>query len=128
MMFNFVDTCIFFDRKGHPIDLNEYCELLDRGMEYSRVGHSYIKHIQVSTVWLGLDSSLGYGPPIIFETMLFPTRKRYPVARHMWNLFEMQWRYSTERMAQENHIRICNILRSPDGIRRLWEKSSLEYL
>lgn len=25
----------------------------------------------VSTVWLGLDHSFGYGPPLIFETMVF---------------------------------------------------------
>jgi len=28
----------------------------------------------VSTVWLGLNHSYGDGPPLIFETMVFPSR------------------------------------------------------
>lgn len=27
----------------------------------------------ISTVWLGLDHSFGDGPPLIFETMVFPS-------------------------------------------------------
>jgi hypothetical protein len=30
-----------------------------------------VKGVHVSTVFLGLDHSFGYGPPILFETMIF---------------------------------------------------------
>lgn len=29
----------------------------------------------VSTIWLGLDHNAGEGPPLIFETMVFPSEK-----------------------------------------------------
>lgn len=53
----------------------------------------------VSTVWLGLDHSFGEdGPPLIFETMVFPKKG-------IWVDVDME-RYSTEEEAVQGHQRM----------------------
>lgn len=53
----------------------------------------------VSTVWLGLDHNYGDGPPLIFETMVFPGAG---------NMDELDMRrYSTEEQALAGHEEIC---------------------
>lgn len=54
---------------------------------------------RVSTVFLGLDHSFFGGPPLIFETMVFPPGWMF--WRH-WGSMDMN-RYSTEAQAQEGH-------------------------
>jgi hypothetical protein len=51
----------------------------------------------VSTVFLGLDHSYGAGPPMLFETMIFPSEKNF---REEW--FE---RCSTYAQAERQHQR-----------------------
>src|SRR5437868_3160304 len=52
----------------------------------------------VSTVWLGLDHSFGGGPPMIFETMVFPKRGDYS---------ELDCeRWATEEEARAGHRRL----------------------
>lgn len=48
----------------------------------------------VSTVWLGLDHNWGKGPPLIFETMVFPQRRSGEYCE----------RYSTEEAAVAGHM------------------------
>lgn len=53
----------------------------------------------VSTVWFGLNHSFGSGPPLIFETMVFPGEG---------DLSELDCdRYSTEAEAIAGHARLC---------------------
>lgn len=53
----------------------------------------------VSTVWLGLDHRFGpEGPPLIFETMVFPSKGDYED-------LDME-RYSTEAEAHAGHARM----------------------
>lgn len=51
---------------------------LHRDWSYKRVARTTVMDAahpdtvwEVSTVWLWLDHSFGYGPPLIFETMVF---------------------------------------------------------
>ena len=63
----------YYDKDGSPItDVLAWAEKFeDRG--YKRVAHTTLPDgKQVSTVWLGLDHGWGTGPPLIFETMVFP--------------------------------------------------------
>lgn len=68
---------MWYDRNGVPISTGEWAALnLDR--EYSQIARTTIMDgsnpslvWEVSTVWLGLDHSFGFGPPAIFETMVF---------------------------------------------------------
>ena len=49
----------------------------------------------VSTVWLGLDHQFGDGPPLIFETMVFPSNEDFGDLDSR--------RYSTEQEAVAGH-------------------------
>ena len=52
---------------------------------------------RVSTVFLGIDHSFGEGPPLLFETMMFP--------KEGYNELDMD-RYSTYEEAEEGHKRM----------------------
>lgn len=84
-----------FDRKGKPIDTEEWGRL-SADLEYKVVARSTLQGgLAVSTVWLGLDHAHGHGPPVIFETMVFPS----------WNnMSELDChRYHTEDEAFAGH-------------------------
>ena len=55
--------------------------------------------IRVSTVFLGLDYSFGYGPPLLFETMVFGGEHDRDMDR-----------YSTWEEAEQGHKRMCDIV------------------
>lgn len=54
----------------------------------------------VSTVWLGLNHRFEDGPPLIFETMVFPQQNN-------WGEEDME-RYSTLEEAKEGHERMVD--------------------
>lgn len=63
----------WYDREGNPIpDLLTWGRMLE-DREYQRVASTKLDNGKwVSTVWLGLDHSFGFGDgPLIFETMVF---------------------------------------------------------
>lgn len=64
-----------FDRQGAPLELMEWARLFEDA-QYKRVAETTLQDGKyVSTVWLGLDHRFGGdGLPLIFETMVFPTR------------------------------------------------------
>jgi hypothetical protein len=78
-----------YDKEGNPLPWNEWVALRENLPDGN----------WVSTVWLGLDYSFsGEGPPIIFETRVFP-------ARDNWRELYMD-RYSTPEEAEEGHQRM----------------------
>ena len=59
-----------YDFDGNEIPYEEWVELFfhsDRHVACSAVGD----HVEVSTVFMGLDYSFGTGTPLIYETMIF---------------------------------------------------------
>ena len=72
---------MYYDRQGKPITLAEWCYANTYEPESRTVGRDHLPNgYFVSTVWLGLDHSMGVAakafglpsqPPIIFETMVF---------------------------------------------------------
>jgi hypothetical protein len=68
--------------------------------DYKRVAATTLPNGRwVSTVWLGFDYSFGDGPPLIFETMVFPSER---------DMGELDCeRYSTEEAAKKGHERMC---------------------
>jgi hypothetical protein len=72
----------------------EWYEKADR-----RVANDMKQDIQVSTVFLGLDSSFGRGLPILFETMVFGGEYD-----------ERSERYSTWEEAEQGHKRMCELV------------------
>ena len=96
----------YYDREGKPIDVNGWAYL--HGIDdYRRVAEDTIGSYWVSTVWLGIDHSWGEGPPLIFETMVFPVADGEP---HLMDI-DCE-RYTTENEAIEGHARFVTLLRA----------------
>ena len=91
----------FYDRQGNPIIGSKVWALLFEDMDYRRVAETTLPSGKwVSTVWMGIDHRFtGDGPPLIFETMVFPSEDN-PSDQDME-------RYSTEEQALEGHERMC---------------------
>lgn len=64
-----VSVGLFYDEDGNPVELREWCRR-DRAERFHLI--TQLGRRRVSTVHLGLDHSWGVGPPLIFETMVFP--------------------------------------------------------
>src|SRR5215472_8391252 len=93
---------LWFDRQGQPIDIAVYGELHgDR--DYVWVAQDEVRGYRVSTVWLGMNHNLsGEGPPVIFETMIFPPRDEHALEGEEWDEMFMA-RYCTEEEALAGH-------------------------
>jgi hypothetical protein len=89
-----------YDRQGNPLTLMEWARRLEASPDQRHVAETTLPNGRwVSTVWLGLDHSFGSGPPLIFETMVFPSKDE------MGDL-DCE-RYSTEAEALAGHQRLC---------------------
>lgn len=88
----------YYNRKGDPITLLEWSESYQSDQQ--RVAEDNVGPWWVSTVWLGLNHQYGDGPPLIFETMIFP--KNGDDINYDGHYSE---RYSTEAEAIEGHKR-----------------------
>jgi len=98
----------YYNRQGEPITMGEWASLLEAGRDegkqtYSCVVSTQLRNVVVSTVWLGLNHSFGSGRPLIFETMVFRTR-RIGKKREVVDWAELASnRYSTESEARAGH-------------------------
>jgi hypothetical protein len=93
----------WFDRKGQPIEMMEWARKFE-DRDYQVVAVHCVRGWMVSTVWLGLDHSLNpfrTGPPVIFETMIFPPADEAGGEDDE----DYQERYATEEAAQAGHDR-----------------------
>ena len=103
----YVDRSMFYDRTGQPINVEQWGQLRELGVDpdgrygknaYVRVGQDVIGEVEVSTVWLGMDHGFGFGrdadeyKPVIFETMIFGGKYS-----------DWQRRYCTEWEAIKGH-------------------------
>jgi hypothetical protein len=82
------------DKNGEPVlckDLMSWAKFMSSVDRYSI--QDLKDGVGVSTVFLGLDHNFkGYGPPILYETMIFGGR-----------FDQKQWRYATRAEAMEGH-------------------------
>lgn len=102
----------YYDRDGKPLTMMQWAQMLEkRGDEnYKRVAETVLPDGKwVSTVWLGLDHQFGDGPPLIFETMVFPSRGEF-------GDLDCQ-RYSTEAEALAGHAQMVEKWSKPEGER-----------
>lgn len=74
------------------------------GDDIKRVARTQIGDVTVSTVFLGLDHSLGYGPAVLFETMIFGGKND-----------DFTDRCSTWRQAEKMHEDACAKVRGTNG-------------
>jgi hypothetical protein len=89
----------YYDRQGNPLTLMEWASMFETRGDQKRVAETTLPNGRwVSTVWLGLDHSFGGGPPLIFETMVFPSQG---------DMGDLDGdRYSTEAEALAGHARL----------------------
>lgn len=85
-----------YGKDGSSLDLMEWAKKCE-DMEYKRVSETTLPNgTWISTVWLGLDHRFGGdGPPLIFETMTFPSTTNF-------DELDME-RYSTIAEAKVGH-------------------------
>ncbi len=59
-----------------PATLHEWAQWRDTAQEKRRVDQTTLPSGKwISTVFLGIDLSFGEGPPLYFETMVFPNER-----------------------------------------------------
>lgn len=94
----------YYDIDGTPIsDTLTWGRLMETRREDGsfRIGDTTLADgTWISTVWLGLDHRWGMGPPLIFETMVFPKAERSELA----DAADLDMtRYSTLAQAKAGH-------------------------
>ena len=94
---------LYYDRQGREIDMMKWATLVG-DTEYKRVRQTTVGDICISTVWLGLNHSLG-GPPMIFESMIFGDP--YDT---------LCWRYPAESLAILGHQRLVEAVRGKENL------------
>jgi hypothetical protein len=99
------DPGLYYDRQGKPLDMMGWA-LKHADFDYTVVAQHWVRGWMVSTVWLGIDHNLNpfsKGPPVIFETMIFPPGDEAGDGS-VWS-GEYQERYAAEEAAQAGHDR-----------------------
>ena len=92
---------MYYDRKSQPIDLMTWAAKVE-DREYAVIAQHWIRGWMVSTVWMGLNHNfLRDGPPVIFETMVFPPGDESDDGGMHSESY--QDRYATEEAAQAGH-------------------------
>ena len=95
----------YYDKHLEPVTLMAWAYLMDDA-SYKRVAETTLPNGQwVSTVWVGLDHQFGEGPPLIFESMVFPNTTEF-------SELDVQ-RYHTEAEALAGHAALCEKWKSP---------------
>ena len=93
----------FYDRESKPIADAEEWNRKIADPEYRRVASTVLPDGKwVSTLWVGLNYLPGRGPPLIFETMVFPSTDSSSGDDLACE------RYSTEKQALEGHKRLVD--------------------
>ena len=78
------------DGSTRPLPAGQYPK-----RDHKRVAEATVNSMWISTVFLGLDHSYLSGPPILFETMVFPSKGDYGDL--------LCWRYRTKAAAEAGH-------------------------
>jgi hypothetical protein len=112
----------YYRRDGTPYQ-NRPDAVLEWGRDFENFKERIVKQQTlwwggwISTVWLGLNHRFGLGPPLIFETMVFPPKLTMrPIGIDGFKIV-IPWikrgysdldcdRYSTEAEAREGHKRM----------------------
>ena len=90
---------ILKDKKTEEVDLMTWAtwfETAERHVAKEKVGE-----VTVSTIFLGIGHSFGYGPPLLFETMVFGGQ-----------LDQEMERYTTYNEAESGHKKMVERVKS----------------
>ena len=111
---------LYYDLNGNPVPQHEWARIVEARSkarkgggdstpesDAARIGSDYVGGLWISTTWLGLDHQFGNGPPLIFETMVFPAENGKVTD---WGEVFCD-RYSTREQALAGHQRVVEALR-----------------
>ncbi len=108
----------WYNRQGDQIKFSEWHRLNTENPDYKIVKQTEIGPFWVSTVLLGIDHGMGYGRPLIFETLPFwkePDQWSTILQRKVRESFDsMMQRYSTLAEAEIGHELVC------EEVRQMW--------
>lgn len=90
---------VFYDRRGSPISVSEFEEAFE-DIDKVVLDRTFAGDLEISTVWTGVDLSLGERTPKIFETSIFRVG---PLGR--CGFVDVAERYATEAQARDGHKR-----------------------
>lgn len=113
------DPPMHYDKHGEPISLRVWAELCE-DREYARVAETWIGKVRISTVWLGINHNFLWGPPMVFETMVFDHNQEYDDHRGNRVAPDIEMtRYTTLEAAQRGHEDMVSVIAtlSPDESR-----------
>lgn len=90
------------DKKGEPVECRTLGEWSRAFKRYTPIARTLTRGLTVSTVFLGVDGSFGFGEPQLFETMVFR------IADGKWfdydyHHYRYPMRYSTRSAALAGH-------------------------
>ena len=99
-MSNYASRIGWYDREGQLLDDYDDIEQKLKCRTYKVVRQTKLRGGKklVSTVWLGCNHNYSDGPPLIFETMVFPVGSYYDLDCR---------RYATEAEARAGHALLC---------------------
>lgn len=91
----------YFDRQGKSINIDTWGDLT-YDPKYKFIKKTELPDGKiVSTVWLGINHNYDEGAPLIFETMVFKSKKDFEAVDDFCE------RYSTEEEALKGHEEAC---------------------
>ncbi len=104
---------LYYDMQGKPMTTEQWVAAFEN-IESRKIGNYNGRFVHVSTVWLGLDHSFGFGgPPVIFESMAFP--KHHLFGGRCGELDQV--RYCTLAQAKAGHL---DMVEKWGGLRGFW--------
>jgi hypothetical protein len=100
---------MYLDRCGNEITMGRWMDLRGGDDSYKRIALTVVGSWHVSTVWTGHNLSVGFGPPLVFETMVFENAESnsagglFPSFVYHESRDWFTSRYSTEQQARDGH-------------------------
>lgn len=106
---------MFYDPDGNPIDMWGFERLWgDPAVRF--VAQEHVGPYFVSTVWLGVNYNFTWGPPLIFETMVFGESGEDPLSVSgtfdQLPLDQDTYRYATREAAERGHRDMVALVRA----------------
>lgn len=93
----------YIEKGGVPVPVDDPVEAMRDSAPHA-VAKTDLGHVFVSTVFIGIDHNFGdYGPPILYETMVFPGKDG-----RVTDYIDLDCsRYATREAAKAGHEEMC---------------------
>lgn len=106
----------YIEKDGIPVSVSENGFRFP-SLDERRVASDHTEYAWISTIFLALDHGYGYGPPVLYETMVFPKEndRTCPTCGHEKSVDGDSERYCTREEALAGHARYVEKWSKPDA-------------